>query len=312
VLGVLSQTGLAPGLRRGGTAEELARAADLSDVALTTAVLDLAVSLRLVRRRGDRYRIRGLRGRAMASGRALDMEGIAEEAVSYDSPIYAALAQHLRGLPPQPYDAALGDVIAKASRVAEPLVGPWLASTARSLGARSALDVGCGTGVNLRWLARGVATGGLVQGIDRDAGAVELAITGLTGSGIAVARADLGDLPQHLLGPWDVVLLAQNIYYWPPDERSALLARVGELAGGAGSVIAISAVPTRVAIGRHLDVALRVTVGCSRLPTPTELAADARTAGFSDVRVEQLAPGIGMAALIASGWQPSGAGTTSR
>jgi SAM-dependent methyltransferase len=304
-LGVLSYSGLARELRTGGTAVELVDRAGLADVELTTAVLELACSLRLARRRGDRYRIRGLRGRAIASGRAEDVAGLAEEAALYDSPIYAALTDHLRGLAPQPYGAPVGDVIAKASRVAEPLVGPWLAATVRSLGARSAIDIGCGTGVNLVWLRRSIPDGRL-QGIDRDPGAVGLARTNLVGTGVGVEEADLGALPADLLGPWDVVLLAHNLYYWPPEERSAVLARIGDLAGGSGTVLALTAVPNRLAIARHLDLALRVTEGCWRLPTPEEMAADARAAGFREVAVRHLAPGTGMVALVASGRVPAG------
>ena len=92
-----------------------------------------------------------------------------EEATAYDGPIYAALEGHLRGRPPAPYDAGLGDVIARASRLAEPVTGPWLA--AHAAGARPArvLDVGCGSGVNLRWIAEALPGAAVVQGIDLDA-----------------------------------------------------------------------------------------------------------------------------------------------
>ncbi|HJR26756.1 MAG TPA: hypothetical protein VJ804_14860, partial [Acidimicrobiales bacterium] len=142
-LGVLLRSGLADALRAPGTATELARRAGLLDVELTTAVLDLAVSQRLVRRTGDRYSPRGSRMRGVLG--APDVAGTAEEAVAHDGPIYAAMADHLRGAPSRPYDAGLGDVIARVSRVAEPIVGPWIADTVRALAPRRMLDVGCGT-----------------------------------------------------------------------------------------------------------------------------------------------------------------------
>lgn len=66
-----------------------------------------------------------------------------------------------------------------------------------------------------------------------------------------------------------------------------------------GLVVAISATPGRLAVGRHLDLVLRVTERNWRLPTRDELRADATAAGFVDVDVRDLAPATGMVALLA-------------
>jgi SAM-dependent methyltransferase len=302
-LGTLTRSGLADALRAPGAAAELAARADLTDVELTTALLDLGVSLRLVRRRGTTYRARGARLRAVSSGRAPDVAGMVEEATAYDGPIYAALEEHLGGRPPAPYDTGLGDVIARASRLAEPVTGPWLA--AQAAGARPArvLDIGCGSGVNLRWIAEALPSAEAVQGIDLDADAVAGARANLTEWGldgrVSVARADLRSLPPELAGPWDVVVLAQNLYYWPVEERTGVLRQLRDLTGGTGTALVLSAVPARNAVGRHLDVVLRVTEGCYRLPTIDELRRHATEAGFTDVAVRDLVPGVGMGGLVA-------------
>lgn len=302
-LGAMARSGLADALQRPGTASDLAGRAGCSDVELTGALLELGVALREVRRRDDTYSLRGRRLRAIASAASPDVAGLAEEAVAYDGPIYSALADHLRGLPPQPYDAHLGDVIARASRVTELVSGPFVAATTRELSPARVLDVGCGTGVNLRWLAD-AAPGADIVGIDLAADALAGARENLGRWRLAhrvwVEQADLDALPSHLTEPWDLVLLASNIYYWPPSERAGVLARLRGLTGGAGTVLALTTVPARPAISRHLDLALRVTEGCSRLPTADELRADATAAGFASVEVRELVPGTGFVALTAS------------
>ncbi len=304
-LGALVRSGLADALRRPGTATDLAGRAGLTDVDLTTALLDTGVAFRLVRRRGETYGGRGARMRAVASGRAPDVAGMVEEALAYDGPIYAHLVDHLRGAPPQPYDEGLGDEIARVSRIVEPVVGPWLAAQAARCQARSALDVGCGTAVNLRWIAEALPGAEALQGIDLDADAIaganaNLADWGLTDR-VAVTVADLRELPTELAGPWDLIVLAQNIYYWPVEERTDVLRRLRELTAGSGTALVLSGAPSRSGIGRHLDVALRVTKGCYRLPTLAELEAHAREAGFSDVTTRDLVPGVGLAAVVARG-----------
>jgi SAM-dependent methyltransferase len=304
-LGALARSGLATALRTPGTAAELAQRAGLVDVELTTALLDLAVAHHQVRRRDDVYEIRSRRLRAVASDDAADVTGTAEDATAYAGPIYAAIADHLRGAPARPYDAGLGDVIARVSRVAEPVVGPWVEERIRSLAPQRVLDVGCGTGVNVRWIAGAAPAGAEIVGIDLDADAVALARANVAAWGrpdIAVHQADVEALPPELRSEaWDVVLLAQNIYYWPVEGRAALLARLRGLVGGQGTVLLLTAVPGRNPIGRHLDLVVRVTEGCSRLPTMDELRAQVTEAGFSDVDVREIVPGAGMAAIVARG-----------
>lgn len=303
-LGALARCGLADALNQPGTAAELAGRAELTDVELTGALLDLGVAHGLLRRRGERYRVRGARMQAVAGGRAPDVSGLAEEATAYDGPIYASVDRHLRGLPPQPYLSGLGDVIARASRIAEPVVGPWLAAQGGARRSERVLDVGCGTGVNLRWLA-GALPAAELTGIDLEAEAVDAAQANVgtwgLGERVQVRRADLRDEDETLAGPWDLIVLSQNIYYWPVGARAELLAGLRRRLGPEGAVLVVTVVPTRAAIGRHLDLVLRVTSGSYRLPTIEELRADAITAGFTQVRARDLVPGLGMAGMVASG-----------
>jgi SAM-dependent methyltransferase len=227
-----------------------------------------------------------------------------EEALAYGSDVYRRLAERLRGAPPGEYLPTYGELVARASRVAEPIVGPLVADVVRRRAARRVLDVGCGSGVNLRHVAAGSrsATG---AGIDVDPAVVALARDNLAGWGLgerfAVHEADVRHLPEALAGPWDLVLLLQNVYYFDGDDRTELLRGLRRLAGDGGAVLVATAVPdTRDPVAAHLDVVLRSTAGNTPLPTVGELRADLAAAGFTDIEDHRLAPLQPLRAVLAA------------
>jgi hypothetical protein len=96
-----------------------------------------------------------------------------------------------------------------------------------------------------------------------------------------------------------LVLLLQNIYYWPPEKRPAVLGRLRELAP-AGTVVVATAVPTGPAFNHHLDLAFRVTERTWRLPTAPELVNGLRAVGFTDVDALEPVPRSGMFVAVAT------------
>lgn len=304
-LGVASRTGIAAALAAGATLDDVAAATGTVDRDLLASFLAVGVSLGEVRRKGDRYRIDGRRLRAVAGDRSPDLRGLVEEAVAYDSPIYLGLGEHLRGAPKADYGSGLGDVIANASRLAEPLLAPLVRRVVRSKRPTTMLDVGCGTGVYTRHAAAAAGPGATVVGIDIDPDAVatahaqaQAAATTATGSTATIRHADLFDLPPDLTGPFDLVLLLQNIYYWPPEQRPDVLRRLRQLAPG-GTVVVASALAAGLPFNHHLDLVLRVTVGNWRLPTAEELERDLRSAGFGSVELLEPVPRAGLVAAVA-------------
>jgi SAM-dependent methyltransferase len=262
--------------------------------------LRLGVALGEVRDRRGRFSVRGRRLAAVASGEADDLAGLVEELIVYDGGIYQQLEAHFRGASRSDYLDGVGDVIARASGLAEHVVGPFLATLVDRERPLTVLDVGCGSGVNLRWIA---AASRQVQltGIDTDPGALGHAEANIRDWALAdrcrLEVADLAALPGDLRGPYDLVVLAQNIYYWPPEARADVMALARR--HSTGSVIVLTATTGQLPFGRHLDLVLRVTKRNWRLPTIDELRSDATTAGLRDIDLYKLAPGIGMVALHA-------------
>lgn len=297
-LGVASRAGVADSLRTASSLPEIAAAAHATDLELLEALLEVGVALGEVRRRDGLYEAKGRRLRAVL-GRSEDLRGLVEELVAYDSPIYAALERHLRGAPRHDYLHGVGDAVARSSRLAEPVLAPTVRAIVRSTHPESVLDVGCGTGVYLHHVLD-EAPGARVVGIDPDDSAIDVARRTLAGAPAAELHTmTLDEFAAGSPPSFDVVMLLQNIYYWPPEERPTVLSRLRKLAPS-GTVVVATAIPAGAAFIRHLDLVLRVTEQNWRLPTRRELASAMRHAGFDSFELFEPVPRSGFLVGIGS------------
>ena len=301
-LGAALHTGLLHALTQPRTIQELAAVMSASDVGLLRSLLEAGAALGEFRNDGGRWRLRGARAKALADAAMDPMAGILEEAVAYDTDVYLALGRRLKGEKPGDYLAENAEVVARASRLAEPVLGALVRDVVRRHRSASVLDVGCGTGIYLRHAAAASKTTTGV-GVDFRPEVVAMAQRNLESWRISnrfsTRRADLRDLPADLSGPWDLVLLFQNIYYFPPEERPGVLARLRALAPNGVVVVASAVSDANDPIGSHLDIVLRSTLGNYPLPVTEEIRSELTSAGFSRVDVRRLAPRQPLRAFVA-------------
>ena len=97
-LGVAARTTVADAVVQPATVGEIAARTGIVDLELLESFLQLGVALGELRQRGDRFAVKGVRLRAVTT-RSDDLRGLVEEVVTYDSPIYMGLAEHLFGAP---------------------------------------------------------------------------------------------------------------------------------------------------------------------------------------------------------------------
>ena len=295
-LGTAARIGLLAALSRPRTIEQLTEELDVADPSLLGSLLEVGRAVGELRRRGDRWRLAGVRARAVADPAVAGLAALPEEAVVYGSDVYRHLDARLAGAGPGDYLASHAELVARTSRVAEPIFAPFVADVVARCRPRRVLDVGCGSGVYLRHVAD-AAPDSTGAGVDVQADVVALARWHLAEWGLdtrfRVEVADLRCLPPDLTGPWDLVLALQNIYYFAPGDQPALLARLRELALGGTVVLGTAVAGTGDPAAAHLDVVLRSTVGSVGLPTSEELVAALAAAGFAQIEERRLAP-----------WQP--------
>jgi SAM-dependent methyltransferase len=293
-LAVATDLGLLEELRhRPATANQLSTRLAIGNPALLDAFLHLGAALGELRCR---------RSNALAVPQAETMRAMVQEALRYDAAVYAGLAAHLRGAPPGDYLQASGAVIARSSRLVEPILAPLLRSLVAERHPQRLLDVGCGTGV---YLIHAAAAGGpqlTGLGIDLDAGVVDLARQRLANAGMAerfpVRHADVrtAELPA---ASFDLVLLFQNIYYFAEDERPDLLRRLRGLLAPGGALVLASLFAGSSLAAAHYDVLFRATAGCAPLPRRQALDRQLHDGGFTTTRWVQLIPLESFHAVVA-------------
>lgn len=302
-LGAAADAGVLAALAEPRTEDQLAERLGVVDRELLRSLLELGDAVGERRRDGERWRLRGRRARALANPALDGMAGMLEESITYDADVYGRLRRRLHGEPPGNYLEEAAELVARASRLSEFLLGPFVRDHVRRTRPTRVLDVGCGSAVYLRAVASASpsATG---AGVDIKADVVAAARRNLVAWGIAdrfnVHQADLRALPEELAGPWDLVFLFQNIYYFAPDERAGVLSELRLLAPTGILVVATIIAESRNPLAAHLDVVLRSTQGNYGLPTPASIHQSLRDAGFSTVAERQLAPLQPMRAFVAS------------
>lgn len=200
-----------------------------------------------------------------------------------------------------------GALIARISAAFEPFVLDVLTRTVLEHRPRRVLDIGCGAGLQLAAMldAAPEAEG---TGIDSDPGAAEIAQRTMIDRGLAdrahVLRADLQELSAQgaggpLGGPYDLVLLANVIYYQPIGQRVQLFRDVAELLAPGGTVLVISTAATPDLVSRHFDLLLRAQQGEMELPDAGTLVGQLTDAGLIPGAPRRIAPGNPLVAVTA-------------
>ena len=170
----------------------------------------------------------------------------------------------------------------------------FVKATVRTHQSMRMFEIGCGSGIYLRYAAEanpnlsGVA-------IDLDEEVVGQALANLSAWGIRerfkVVAADIHNLPADITGPFELVTLYNNVYYFQPDRRPGLFRTIRSLLASGGRLAVVSLLQGDSIAAANFDLVLRSTRGCSPLPSLSELKAELRENGFSHIKETKLALG---------------------
>ena len=291
-------TGVLDALAGGpATTAELARRVGAAGEDLLAAFLRVLAAAGLSREEDGRWSL-------AAGGRAVvddDLVRASYEAFAgFHTGLYRELGPVLAGGSRRRDVVEQGGVIARVSAAFEPFVDAVLRETVTAGAPRRVLDVGCGAGLQLATMLA-AAPGAEGVGVDTDEDAAALARRTLADRGLAerarVLRADVRDLADE--SPFDLVLLANVVYYVPVGERVALLRSLAELLAPGGILLVVTTAATPQLVSRHFDLLLRAQQGAMELPEVDVLVDQLREAGLEPAAPRRIAPGTPLVAVSA-------------
>lgn len=286
------ESGLLSALESPATLAELISKLRIQRPELLTELLHVGMVLGELAHENGRYKIRGSRARALAAKDGDAIAAFVQEWVSYHAAVYQHLPEYLRGGELGNYLQGTGNLIARSSRMLEPFVAVFVQDVIRETQPARMLEIGCGSGVYLRYAAQAnPALTGIA--IDMQADVVEQTRRNLQAWDLA-DRFELKTanvLTTDLSGPFDLVTLYNNIYYFPVTERVPLFQQIGAWLKPGGALALVSMLRGDTINSANIDLVMQSTQGGAPMPVLNELVAQLRESGFAVTKQMSLIPG---------------------
>lgn len=185
-----------------------------------------------------------------------------------------------------------GELIARSSRIFEAFQAELIRRTFPARGALRLLEIGCGSGIYLRYAAeRNPSLKAL--GLELQPAVANVARENLRAWGLEESvEVQDGDVRAKLpCEPFDIATLYNNIYYFPVEERVALLQQIGSFLKPGGFLLLTTCCQGGSLGVEALNLWGAATRGAGRLPSEKELVGQLRQAGYGTVRTRNLLPG---------------------
>ena len=278
----------------------LARAAGVDgDTDLLRRWLHIGVRIGELSWSDDCYRLRGRTAKALAGARGDAVAAALEEVLRFHVPVMLDAPAMLRDSRRLHLNDQDGSVIARSTRVIQPFVEE---AVRRALDRRSPvrlLEVGCGSGTYVRYAAQ-LNPRLSALAIDLQPEVAAEAAENMAVWGIADrVETRQGDIRTLDLEPqFDLVTLHNNIYYFPEDERTAVLRHARSLLAPGGKLLLTTSCQGGGLSLEVLNLWFSYAEFGGPLPHADELLAQLADAGFADVTARSLIPGEQFRAFV--------------
>ncbi len=255
------------------------------------AWLQMGVRLRLLSLGPRGYELRGMAS-ALARPENDPALAMVEEVAGLHHKLIAATLPKVRRRELWTLDDQDGELIARSSRVLEAFQSEAIRRTFPARGAVRLLEIGCGSGAYLRYaVSRNpllTAVGLELQPAVAEVARANVRVWGLAGR----VQIEDGDIRARVAGElFDVATLYNNIYYFPVDERVALLEHIGSFLRPGGFLLLTTCCQGGSLATEALNLWGAATSGAGRLPAEKELVNQLRQAGYGRVKTMTLIPG---------------------
>ena len=255
------------------------------------AWLSLGVRLGFLRLDSKGYELKGL-AKKLALPQNDAALALLQEAAGLHSNLISQTVRKLRNGELWSIEDQDGEIVARSSRIMEAFQAEAIDRFFPASGVASLLEIGCGSGIYLKYAADrnpSLAAVGLeMQPNVADVARLNIAEWGLQGR----VRIETGDI--RLKSPeecFSIVTLYNNIYYFPVESRVSLLQHIRQFIKPNGFLLLITCCQGGSLGVEVLNLWGAATLDCGRLPRKNELIKQLHQAGFEDVQTVRLIPG---------------------
>ncbi|CAG1008063.1 L-tyrosine C(3)-methyltransferase [Myxococcaceae bacterium] len=254
--------------------------------------LELGVRTGQLHQVGSTYSLRSRLARGLARPENDPILAILEEVATLHHRLVIETPQRLAAAERFTLADQDGVLIARSSPLVRPFLHEAIDEVVPRRGAMRLLEVGAGSATYIRYAAeRNPDLRAL--GLELQPDVAEFANSNLRAWGLASrATVDKGDVRDRVAEPtFDLMTFHNNIYYFPVDERVALLRHALDFLAPGGRILLTTACSGGSPAAVALDIWSAGTERCGRLPAPDELVEQMKEAGFVEARHQSLIPG---------------------
>lgn len=255
------------------------------------AWLQMGVRMKLLTLGSSGYELRGM-AKALARPENDPALAMVEEVAGLHHKLIAATLPRLRNADLWTLADQDGTLIARSSRILEAFQAEAIRRTFPSRGALRLLEIGCGSGVYLRY-ATECNPSLTALAFELQPEVAEAARANLHNWGLeSRVNVESGDVRSKTPGElFDIATLYNNIYYFPVSERVALLQIIAGFLKPGGFLLLTTCCQGGSLAAEALNLWGAATAGAGRLPAEDELVSQLRQAGYSRVKATNLLPG---------------------
>jgi cyclopropane fatty-acyl-phospholipid synthase-like methyltransferase len=271
---------------------------------LLDALLDVGLATKELTMKNHLFFIKGRRSKAIVNARGDMLAAMIQANITYYSDAYRHAADRMQGGELGDYLYEIGDVVARFSKVAEPIIKDFITAIVSGKNPMRVLDVGCGSGIFLQSAhsANQNATG---LGLDIDDAVVRQAKDNIATWGLTdrfdILHGDIRHPPEEIVGPFELITLYNILYYFLDEDRIQLLHSLRSMLSPQGVLAVVMHFRSR---GKDMGAANLNMVNCSlkgltRLPDLDEVTSLLKQCGFGKIDVHRFMPGSTFYGIVA-------------
>lgn len=298
-------SGLLYALEKPKSFEELTRELSVKNTELLRAILDVGLSLGELGRVGDRFKLKGSLSKTVITESGDALGALIQANATYYNSAYRHLATRLQSNEKGDDLARIGDLVARVSKIQEPVIKRFVSDTVRGHAQMRLLEIGCGSGRFLKtaYTANKATTG---LGMDYDEHVVKQARENMVKWGLAdrfeITAGDIRTYDFSSMEPFDLITMYNVLYYLDHEERVAVLEKLKSALSPQGRVAIITTTQSK---GRDLFAANLNLVNCSlkgvtALPELQSLTDLFTESGFATVSSAPILPGSTVYSILVS------------